>query len=111
MKEELVDTDEDLPRNLGAENEAPDWAEWQANFFAGALLLPMKTIGIALAKYQQACSIRKNVGVIYLDDSSSSHRDFHQALEHLRYQYSVSKTVVEIRLRQLDLKVLAILRT
>jgi len=102
-KKELIDTDENLPRNLGAENEAPDWAEWQANFFAGALLLPMKTIGIALAKYQQACGIRKNVGVIYLDDSSFSHRDFHQALEHLRYQYSVSKTVVEIRVRQLDL--------
>ncbi len=103
-KNELIDTEEDLPRHLYMpQQEEKDWVEWQANQFAGALLVPRKTLRRKLLLVQEGLDIRSRLGRVWVDDSRSSMTLFRQTLGILALFYSVSKKVVEIRLATLEL--------
>ncbi len=101
--EELIDTAEDLPRYFITPKKSRNWVEWQANYFAGALLIPPAPVEKELKIIQKDMEIKRNIGEIYLDDSASNKRDFLGTLAKLAIFFNVSQTCMEIRLRQLNL--------
>lgn len=80
-----------------------DWIEWQANRFASAILMPLVTFIDALIDFQNSAGIKRNIGKIFLDNRRSSYTDFKNYVSHLKKLYSVSKTNVECRLKDLEI--------
>ncbi len=79
-----------------------DWIEWQANRFASAILMPRMTFTDALIDFQKSIEIKRNIGKIVLANNSS-YPDFNKSVLHLSQLYSVNKTNVECRLRDLEM--------
>ncbi len=98
--EVLIDTEEELPRYFITPKNNRNWVEWQANYFAGALLIPPIPLKKKLKEIHKEMNIRRNVGKIYLDNSASNTKDFLETLAKLVLFYNVSQTCMEIRLRQ-----------
>lgn len=80
-----------------------EWLEWQANSFASALLMPLKTVTVALKEFQSEQGIKRNLGKIVLNETQYSMKDFNKTISHLSNVYEVSKTVTKIRLNRLGL--------
>jgi Zn-dependent peptidase ImmA (M78 family) len=79
------------------------WREWQANRFASCILVSRFTIRDELIRLQKLLGINRGLGKIYLDHQGINKRDFHTLTSHLSRIYSVSRTVVKLRLKALDL--------
>jgi len=77
--------------------------EWQANRFAAGILVPRRTLREALIDVQQKRGIRRQIGLIWVDRSQSSNREYGATLTQLAMFYQVSRSVVRYRLRELDL--------
>jgi Zn-dependent peptidase ImmA (M78 family) len=79
------------------------WREWQANKFASCILISRFTIRDELTRLQKLLGINRGLGKIYLDHQGINKRDFYTLTSHLSRIYSVSRTVVKLRLKALDL--------
>jgi Zn-dependent peptidase ImmA (M78 family) len=79
-----------------------DWLEWQANYYASALLMPREIFKAGLIMQQKQMGISR-VGSIFVDHQPSNQSDFFQLLTRLSQYFKVSKTAVEIRLLKLNL--------
>lgn len=82
-----------------------DWIEWQANRFASAILMPRVTFIDALIDFQNSLGIKRNIGKIVLDNKRYSYTDLNKYISHLAMLYSVNKTNVECRLKDLEILV------
>lgn len=78
--------------------------EWQANRFASCLLLPPEQLITSLIRLAKQHGItNKGYGVLYVDNSPWNVRTFHAIVEVLAREFGVSKSVVEYRLKNLEL--------
>lgn len=85
---------------------ARDWIEWQANYFASALLVPKPTIESAVRSEQVKLGIpAQNQGRIFVDDNDYSLADFKDTIAALCEIYSVSHAVMRHRLEELGILV------
>jgi Zn-dependent peptidase ImmA (M78 family) len=80
-----------------------DWIEWQANRFAGAILVPRFTLKEKLISLQESMGIRIRLGQIYLDYQPVNVRDFQKLVFRLQHTYRISSAVIKVRLRHLEL--------
>jgi Zn-dependent peptidase ImmA (M78 family) len=80
-----------------------DWLEWQANRFAGALLMPRMTVKRALVGTQMHLGIRRGIGTVWVDWRHKARGDLNRMSIELGTLYRVPKAVVIVRLRHLDL--------
>lgn len=82
---------------------ARDWLEWQADYFASALLLPRATVRQAIATKQAELGVNRRIGVLYLDGQPLNRYTYQMVIHHLLFVYQASRTVVNIRLKHLGL--------
>jgi len=99
----LVDTELDIVTHKRILKSDRDWIEWQANQFAAAFLLPRATFRKALINIQKEMGVSKNLGIIYLDKTNYSMRDFVKIKDILYNIYNVNKTIIEYRLNNLGI--------
>lgn len=78
-------------------------AEWQANRFAGAILIPRVTLRSALELAQQHIGINRHLGTIWLTNQRGSYVDFRTLIRILAERYQTSQAVMKIRLYSLGL--------
>lgn len=79
-----------------------DWMEWQANYYASALLMPKEIFKTALVFEQRNLGISRT-GTIYVDNQSCNQQAFFQLINLLSQRFEVSKSAVEYRLQKLKL--------
>jgi len=78
--------------------------EYQANYFASCLLLPQdKFVYDFLALVEQLGLSKRGYGVLYLDEQPCNLDSYYKITDTLMNKYSVSRTVVKIRLKNLGL--------
>ena len=99
----LDDTDENLEDRISRPRGPSDWMEWQANKFASSVLLPLSTVKEAFSEAISSLGLTKFYGIIYLDNQNCNISNFHAVAIKLREIYRASKTVIEIRLKELGL--------
>ena len=80
-----------------------DWIEWQANRFASAILMPRATFSDALIDFHKQQGWNRQIGVVIVNATQQSRRDFNHTLGALSLVYSVNRTNIECRLRDLQL--------
>ncbi|WP_027395417.1 ImmA/IrrE family metallo-endopeptidase [Aquimarina latercula] len=73
------------------------WVEWQANYFSASLLLPKSSI---IAKVWQYQGLKQNLD---FDDIYSNQKKFRKIIERLANHFSVSKTSIMYRLKELNM--------
>ncbi|MDB5131672.1 MAG: hypothetical protein JWR02_1421 [Mucilaginibacter sp.] len=78
------------------------WIEWQANQFGAALIMPHRSLLVQLITWQLDEGIR-NKGTLYLDHQEQNVRDFKVAITLLGYKFGVSRTILEYRMRDLEI--------
>ncbi len=78
--------------------------EWQANFFASCLLLPVRTFisDLMILAYNEDLRNR-GFGLIFLDHQNCNRAQFYRITDELKIKYEVSRRVIEIRLKKLGL--------
>lgn len=79
-----------------------DWVEWQANYYASALLMPKQTFIAGLVLQQRQLGISR-VGRIFIDDQRTNQSDYWRLISMLSEFFRVSQAAVEIRLLKLGL--------
>lgn len=77
------------------------WIEWQANFFASSLILPKVPFLVKMWICQD--SLNRPRGIIYLDDQYQNVKDFSKLIRMLAYRFSVTKTSIIFRLKDMEL--------
>ena len=78
--------------------------EWQANYFASSLLLPKAKVIEDFYEIAQKMDLtNRGFGHLYLDNQPCNLRSFLRVTDILRAKYGVSRTVVKIRLKELDI--------
>jgi Zn-dependent peptidase ImmA (M78 family) len=80
-----------------------DWLEWQANHFAGCILVPKATLGKAVRGLQEQLKVVSHPGIIYLDHQRTNILLYNSTITELLRIYQVSRTVLLIRLEQLGI--------
>jgi Zn-dependent peptidase ImmA (M78 family) len=97
------DTKHDLSMDRQADLSSADWLEWQANRFAGAILLPRATVSSALVAIQMQLGINRRLGYVWIDWRNRALGDLNDMAYRLGTLYRVPKAVVKIRLRHVGL--------
>ena len=77
--------------------------EWQANRFASELLLPRAMVHKVVNAVCLKKGITNNFGKIYLDGKSYNYDTLNYTCSAMKSLFSVSKTVAQIRLKELHL--------
>lgn len=75
------------------------WIEWQANKFAGSLLLPQSTIRKAVIYKQKEFNIYENLGQI--DESQFYGGELNAIIDYLHEVYGASRMSILVRLKEL----------
>jgi hypothetical protein len=89
-----------------APTSAPgDLIEWQANKFAGALLMPRPTVKLAVQERQQERGITRGFGRVWVDWRGQALGDLNDMLKFLSERYQVPEAVANVRLRELGILV------
>lgn len=78
------------------------WIEWQANYFAGCLLMPQRSLLWQLIKWQENVGLSKR-GYIWLDNQPCNILDFKKAMAILGFIFEVSRAILEIRMADLEM--------
>jgi len=78
------------------------WIEWQANYFADCLLMPVRSLLWQLTKWQDSVGLSRR-GYIWLDNQPCNILDFKKAMLILGYVFEVSRTILEIRMADLGM--------
>jgi Zn-dependent peptidase ImmA (M78 family) len=102
-EQELVDTEIDFITGKKNLKTARDWLEWQANYFASAILIPRATIMKAVVEKQSEMGIKRHFGQIILEAKPYSVSDYKAIQKHLELVYSVNATNVECRLKDMGI--------
>jgi len=102
-EQELVDTEIDFVTGKKNLKTARAWIEWQANYFASALLIPIATVRKAVVEKQKEKGIKRNLGQIILEAKQYSVSDYKEIQKHLELVYSVNATNVECRLKDMGI--------
>lgn len=100
---EFIDTKKQVLLDRVGKRKVHDWVEWQANKFAASFLIPRFPLKAAVATYQDKMGISKANGIIFLDDQMCNQKDFASIKHSLSDLYQTSRTVVERRLKELNL--------
>ena len=98
----ILDGRKDLRLGRRTLTTSRDWLEWQANYFAGSLLMPRSTLVPELKRQQTALEIRRP-GRIYVDDQRDNKHAYKNVVDLLCATYQTSRTSTRIRLEQLGL--------
>jgi Zn-dependent peptidase ImmA (M78 family) len=98
-EQELVDTEINFVTGKKKLKTAHDWLEWQANYFASAILIPRATVMKAVVEKQSEMGIKRHFGQIILEAKPYSISDYKEIQKHLELVYSVNATNVECRLK------------
>lgn len=77
--------------------------EWQANRFASELLLPRKMVEVVVNSESFRLGITRNFGKIYVDGQACNYDILNSVCTAVANVFMVSKTVAQIRLKELDL--------
>ncbi len=78
--------------------------EWQANYFASCLLLPLSPfINDFLRLIRQLDIKDRGYGMLYLDEQDCNIEAYHHVTNALKSKYQVSRSVIKIRLEKLGL--------
>ena len=77
--------------------------EWQANRFASELLLPRKMVEVVVNSESLRLGITRNFGKIYVDGQACNYDILNSVSTAVANVFMVSKTVAQIRLKELDL--------
>ena len=81
-----------------------DWAEWQANRFAQAIVMPRATARDAVVEIQAQMGIsRGRRGRVYVGWERESRRDFKRLIHALADRYNTTPTTAEYRLATLGI--------
>lgn len=78
-----------------------DWLEWQADYMAGALLLP--TEPFCREFFGLLSKLNLHHGYLFLDDQPCNKSNFKTVSTELSHLFSVSKKAVQVRLAKLNL--------
>ena len=100
----MIDTQIDLISGHRQLRTPREWIEWQANYFAGAILMPRDTVKDYVIRLQKDAGIIRNQGTIYLDKQSTNLAAYIEIQRHLQRVYGVPGVTVEYRLK--DLRIL-----
>lgn len=101
--DEILDTNRQLILDHVKSNNPRDWLEWQANKFASSLLLPRKTVPMAVIEKQTELNITRRIGQIYLDNQKENKLNFYYISEYLYKIFETSKASIKLRLKELNL--------
>ncbi len=101
---EISDTNRSLVLDHVKSDNAREWLEWQANKFASSLLLPRKTLLVAVVEIQKTLGISR-LGKIYLDRQPVNIRMYNATIDSLVKLYETSVTSIKLRLKELDILV------
>lgn len=78
--------------------------DWQANAFAGCLLLPRQFLIRDLLAMSEACDLRnRGFGVLFVDDQACNEANYYRITNNLKIIYKVSRSALTLRLKQLGL--------
>jgi Zn-dependent peptidase ImmA (M78 family) len=99
----IRDTAEDIILGRFQTDNPRTILEWQANRFAGALLIPRRTLPPALVAVQTQMGINGRRGTIWRTNQPGSERDFRMTVRLLSDYYRTSQAVMRIRLYTLNL--------
>ncbi|WP_256010226.1 ImmA/IrrE family metallo-endopeptidase [Desertivirga xinjiangensis] len=88
-------------RKYALKNEK-HWLEWQANQFGAALIMPRRSLLAQLICWQIEHGIR-NKGTMFLDYQEQNILDFKKVITLLAYKFEVSRTILEYRMRDLEI--------
>ncbi|MGD0552874.1 MAG: ImmA/IrrE family metallo-endopeptidase [Sedimentisphaerales bacterium] len=102
-EQELVDTEIDFVTGKKNLKTARDWIEWQANYFASAILIPRATVIQAVIEKQKEMDIKRNIGQIILEPKQYSVSDYKEIQKQLVLIYNVNATNIEYRLKELGI--------
>jgi Zn-dependent peptidase ImmA (M78 family) len=102
-EQELVDTEINFATGKKKLKTARDWLEWQANYFASAVLIPRATIVKAVVEKQSEMGIKRHFGQIILEAKPYSISDYKEIQKHLELVYSVNAKNVECRLKDMGI--------
>jgi len=101
---EISDTNRSLILDHVHSDNPREWLEWQANKFASSLVLPRKTLPIAVVAIQKTLGISRQ-GMIYLDRQPANISMFYSIVETLMKLYETSKSSIKLRLKELGILV------
>ncbi len=90
---EEISDDEKMEFGL-KRNCTRDWLEFQANAFAASLTMPYRTFTIALKEAQLSMGIKKNFGVVYINNDTTSKQDYENIVSIISNRLDVSKESV-----------------
>lgn len=101
--QEIADTEIDFVTGKKNLITPRDWLEWQANYFASAILMPRLSIMATVLQKQKEMDIKRNLGRIVLEPKEYSVRDYKEIRNHIEIVFSVNATNVECRLKDLGI--------
>lgn len=78
------------------------WIEWQANYLADCLIMPKSSLMWQLVNWQINRGISKR-GYIWVDSQPCNILDFKVAMTQLAFIFRVTKSILEIRMRDLEM--------
>lgn len=99
----MVDTARQLRYRETAELSDHGWVEWQANEFSMCLILPRRFLQILVTSVQTEIGIKKNLGMMYLDDQPCNKRDCKRIVGRIAELSGAKDTLVWRRLRFLGI--------
>jgi Zn-dependent peptidase ImmA (M78 family) len=102
-EQELVETEISYVTGKKNLKTARDWMEWQANYFASAVLIPRATVMQAVIEKQKEMGIKRNIGQIVLEPKKYSVSDYKEIQKQLELIYVVNATNIEYRLKDLGI--------
>jgi Zn-dependent peptidase ImmA (M78 family) len=98
----IVDNDRELVLEMLDSSSARSMIEWQANKFASSLLMPLRTIHLAVRSFQVFSGITKNIGFVYFYRQRELDVDYQNLMSYLIASYDVSFSAVRVRLKELN---------
>ncbi len=78
-----------------------NWVEWQANYFASCLAMPLRSFLYFLERKQS--EMGKTLGKVYVDDQKQNRVEFYELIKHLAYVFHVTQTSVIYKLNDMSL--------
>ncbi len=102
--EYCLESDFDIDQPMSFSFKDISRMEWQANYFASSLLLPKDKLIEDFYEIAQRMDLtNRGFGHLYLDSQPCNLRSFLRVTDILKEKYGVSRTVVKIRLKGLDI--------
>ncbi len=104
FQEAFYDNEDNLEQPIDIGIEEIQRMEWQANQFAAYLLLPQKEFLKEVYFHAKKLNLyNRGFGLIYLDNQKCNRETFIKLSSPLMQKYKVSRSVIKIRLKNLNL--------